>query len=376
MDEWHKFHDMKIVVASDSFKGSLSSAEVGEAAASALCSIYPDAEIIYLEVADGGEGTARCLTNALNGYWCECEVSDPLGRPVTARYGISGDTAIIEMAEASGLTLIAEEERDVMRASTFGTGEMILDAYKKGCRNFIIGLGGSATCDCGRGMLEALIPALCTGIKNEELKIKNKVEIFKEPILPCGVKDKCKFTLICDVDNPLYGPDGAAYVFAPQKGATPQQVEQLDSRLRDFAQEMKDTTGRDVAHIPGAGAAGGLAAAFMAYFDCEVKSGVDAVLDAIGFDTAIEGADLVITGEGRMDSQSIHGKLPIGVCRRATKQGIPTIGICGQATDTDLLLEAGFRAIYPVTPAEMSLSEALRPEVARANIIRALRALL
>lgn len=332
---------MRIVVASDSYKGCLSSRQVADAVARAL----PDDEVLCVPVADGGEGTVEALVDCLGGSYEHATVSDPLGRPIAARYGIAGDMAIIECASACGLSLLAPEERDPLSATTRGLGELILDAVEKGCRRFLIGLGGSATNDGGMGMIE------CPGF----------IEKTRG----------CHFTIACDVDTPYVGPEGASSVFGPQKGASPEDVELLEKRLCGYAERIFAETSVDVRSMPGAGAAGGLGGAFAAYLGAELKRGVDMVLDALDFDSLLDGADLVITGEGCSDFQTVKGKLPYGVLMRANRAGVPVLLMSGAVRDTDQLRDAGFDRIIAVTPESMPLSEALKPEIAEGNIRKA-----
>lgn len=329
---------MKIIVASDSYKGCLTSAEVAAAIASSL----PDDEIVTLPVADGGEGTVEAVVDAVDGTMVSVTVSDPLGRPIVAEYGISGNLAIMECASACGLTLLSPEERNPLVTTTRGLGEMILDAVDRGCRRFLIGLGGSATNDGGMGMVG--------------------VEGFLEKTRGCT------FTIACDVDTPYVGPVGASRIFGPQKGASPEDVEILEKRLCTYAERIFHDTGVDVRNMPGAGAAGGLGGAFAAYLGAELKRGVDMVLDELGFDSLLDGADLVITGEGCSDYQTVKGKLPYGVLNRALKAGVPVVLMSGAIRDEELLCEAGFTRLIAVTPSEMPLEEALKGEVAVANI--------
>lgn len=365
---------MKIVIACDSFKGSLTSVEVGEACARGIRHRVPEADIDVVAVGDGGEGTVDALVAGLDGSYATCRVHGPLGRMVEARYGVSGDgrTAIIEMAQASGLPLIPPEDRNPLLTSTYGTGEMIADALRRGCSTLLVGIGGSATNDGGTGMLAAL------GVKFYD---KNGHELE-----PCGgnleyiaridasglvpLARQAKFVVACDVDNPLYGKRGAAYVFGPQKGADPAMVERLDHGLRVYAEAVERAVGRDVAMMPGAGAAGGMGAAFAAFLGATLKPGIEMMLSAIGFDHKIEGADLVITGEGRLDSQTVMGKTPAGVLATAKRQGIPVVAIGGGVTDADTLLDAGFAAVLPTVPGPVSLAEAMQPEAASANVER------
>lgn len=340
----------KIVIACDSYKGCLSSSEVACAAAKGVAEVYPDCEIVRLAVADGGEGTVDALVDTLGGHLECAEVSDPLGRPVKAAYGIAGDLAIIESAAACGLTLLTKEERNPLITTTKGLGELILAAIDKGCRRFLIGLGGSATNDGGMGMISA--------------------DGFLERAR--GMK----FTVACDVDTPYIGAHGASRVFGPQKGASEEDVEILEERLRGYALKILKDTGIDVSDMAGAGAAGGLGGAFRAYLGAELKRGVDLVLDQIGFDSIIDGADLVITGEGCSDYQTLKGKTAAGVLERAKRKGIPVMLVSGAIRDGQMLRDGGFGVIAAASPQGMSLAEAMRPETAEHNIYETVKRLL
>lgn len=340
----------KIVIASDSYKGCLSSSEVACAMSKGIAEVYPDCQIVKLAVADGGEGTVEALVDTLGGHMEWAEVSDPLGRPVKAAYGVAGDLAIIESAAACGLTLLKREERNPLLANTKGLGELILAAIEKGCKRFLIGLGGSATNDGGMGMISA--------------------EGFLEKAR--GLE----FTVACDVDTPYIGENGASRVFGPQKGASPEDVEILEDRLRGYASKIMKDTGIDVSDMPGAGAAGGLGGAFRAYLGAELKRGVDLVLDQIGFDSIIADADLVITGEGCSDYQTLKGKTAAGVLERAHRYGIPVALVSGAIRDEQLLRGGGFEIIQAVSPAGLSHAEAVRPEIARENIYKAIKKVL
>ena len=340
----------KIVIACDSYKGCLSSSDVANAAAHGVAEVYPDCEVIKLAVADGGEGTVEALVDTLGGHLEWAEVSDPLGRPVRAAYGVAGDLAIIESAAACGLTLLTKEERNPLVTSTKGLGELIMAAIDKGCKKFLIGLGGSATNDGGMGMIRA--------------------EGFLE-------KTKgMKFTVACDVDTPYIGEHGASRVFGPQKGASEQDVEILEERLGGYALTILKETGVDVRDMAGAGAAGGLGGAFRAYLGAELKRGVDLVLDQIDFDSKIRGADLVITGEGCSDYQTLKGKTASGVLERAKRQGIPVALVSGAVRDEQMLRDGGFGIIEAVSPLSMSREEAMRPEMAKFNICQTVKRLL
>ncbi len=340
----------KIVIACDSYKGCLSSSEVARAAAEGVAEVYPDCEIVRLAVADGGEGTVDALVETLGGHLECAEVSDPLGRPVKAAYGIAGDLAIIESAAACGLTLLTKEERNPLITTTKGLGELILAAIDKGCRRFLVGLGGSATNDGGMGMISA--------------------DGFLERAR--GMK----FTVACDVDTPYIGAHGASRVFGPQKGASEEDVEILEERLRGYALKILKDTGIDVSDMAGAGAAGGLGGAFRAYLGAELKRGVDLVLDQIGFDSIINGADLVITGEGCSDYQTLKGKTAAGVLERAKRKGVPVMLVSGAIRDGQMLRDSGFGIIAAASPQGMSLAEAMRPETAEHNIYETVKRLL
>lgn len=363
----------RIIVASDSFKGSLSSLEVAEAASEGILSVLPECQVIKVDVADGGEGTMDALCRTLGGQKIFMEVSDPLGRPVKASYVIleDGRTAVLEMAVASGLPLLKPEERNPLKTTTYGTGQLIADALDKGCRKFLVGIGGSATNDAGMGMLEAL--GVCFYDSEGNLLPGRGESMEKvEDICMDGVHEgllESEFIVACDVEAPLYGPEGAAFVFAPQKGADQQTVIRLDEGLRHFSEVISRCLGKDVSRMPGAGAAGGLGGGFVAFLPARLERGIEMVLDAVDFDSIIEGASLVITGEGRVDTQTLTGKTPYGVMLRARKQGIPVIAIGGAVTlDPDAALNAGFAGVYAVTPAGMPLSEAMKTDVAGENV--------
>lgn len=340
----------KIVIACDSYKGCLSSSEVARAAAEGVAEVYPDCEIVRLAVADGGEGTVDALVDTLGGHLEWAEVSDPLNRPVKAVYGVAGDLAVIESAAACGLTLLTKEERNPLTTTTKGLGELILAAIDKGCRRFLIGLGGSATNDGGMGMISA--------------------DGFLERARGLS------FTVACDVDTPYIGTHGASRVFGPQKGASEEDVEVLEERLRGYALKILADTGIDVSNMEGAGAAGGLGGAFRAYLGAELRRGVDMILDQIGFDEVIEGADLVITGEGCSDYQTLKGKTAAGVLERARRMWIPVALVSGAIKDEQMLLKGGFHIIEAVSPQGMSLAEAMRPETAKHNIYETVKRLL
>lgn len=346
---------MKIILAIDSFKGCLTSEEVENVISSSL--ILKEIEINKIPMSDGGEGMLEAFISAMNGKIVETNVHDPLMRPITAQYGIAPDgTAVIETAKACGLTLMTTEERNPMKATTYGVGELIIHALNSGCRNFIIGLGGSGTSDCGAGMLEALSDSFAS-----EKSIKD--------IISNEMKD-CSFILASDVRNPLYGPYGAAKIFAPQKGATEDMVIELDERARKFASESYILIGKDASQEPGAGAAGGLGYAFLQYFNATFRSGADLLLDISNFDNLLDGANLVITGEGHADAQTLMGKLPERILRRSQRHDIPVWLIAGQVSENESLLSEGFERVYCITPECMPIEEAVIPDNAIKNIKR------
>ena len=363
----------KIVVASDSFKGSLTSLQVADAVERAVAQVAPSCEVVKVDVADGGEGTMDALRQTLGGQKLYIEVSDPLGRPIKAPYVIleDGITAVVEMATASGLPLLAPSERNPLKTSTYGTGQLIADALSKGCRKFLVGIGGSATNDAGMGMLEALgyrfLDAQGNALHGCGESLERVVSIDASYVNPA--LSESEFIVACDVDSPLYGPKGAAYVFSPQKGADPQMVERLDLGLANFAQTVKRYNDKDISEIPGAGAAGGLGGGFVGFLNARLERGVEMVLDAIDFDSLIQGAELVITGEGKVDFQTLTGKTPFGVAKRAHRQNIPVIAIGGGVQiSQDDARAAGFADVVQVTPTDMPLEVAMMPEVASENV--------
>ena len=360
----------QITIAVDSFKGSLSSYDVACAAEQGILSALPHCKVKKISIADGGEGTAQALISTLQGEWREVRVHDPLMRPIMARYGVvdEGRTAIIEMASASGLTLLSTEERNPLLTTTYGTGEMIADAVRRGVRHLLIGIGGSATNDAGMGMLEALGYRFydCKGhlVAGCGARLERVAHIDASGAMP-ELKE-CLLEVACDVKNPLYGPQGAAHIYAPQKGASPHVVERLDEGLKNFASVVNPTA----AHAEGAGAAGGLGYALQAVLGARLRAGIEMVLDAINFDQIISGSDLVITGEGRIDYQTIMGKAPSGVLQRAAKQGIPVVAIGGSVEESEAVQRSGFAAILPVVSGPMTLEHAMQHDVAARGVSR------
>ncbi len=366
---------MKAVIAIDSFKGNLSSRELSKSISLGIKKVFPEADVITMPVADGGEGTVEALISGSGGRFEECLVHGPLMEPVTVRYGIleDGRTAVIEMASASGLTLIPEKKRNPLKTTTLGTGELIRDAVSKGCRNFIIGIGGSATNDLGMGMMVAL-GAKFTDISGKELQgtgenMEKVANIDLSGMMP--ELEDCSFTVASDVNNPLYGHYGAAFVYAPQKGADRKDVRKLDAGLRSLADKIKNQLGKDISDIPGSGAAGGLGGAFIAFLNGKLVSGIDTILDALNFDHKISGADVVITGEGRIDSQSAMGKVVMGVAKRCKNKNIPVIVFAGDVSDDAAdLHEHGITSLFSIMNYAMSVKEAMNSETTSKLIMK------
>lgn len=318
---------------------------VAQTIAQAVRALCPDALVVELPLADGGEGSLDILVHPMKARIEEIQVHDPLCRSITARYGIAEETAIIEVAEACGLQLLAQEERNPLIASSKGVGELLVDAYNKGCRHFIICLGGSATCDGGAGMMS--VPGL------------------KEILGSCTVE------LLCDVDAPFVGDNGAARVFAPQKGASAHDVEVLENRMAHLAHVILEETGIDIANMPGAGAAGGLGGALMAYGNAKVSNGALRVMQLCSFQEAVKDANLIITGEGKSDAQSLMGKVPFAVLKHS--RGVPVTLLSGRIEDRDALRHAGFSKIIEITPRDLPLKNALAPDTAIENIRSAIQ---
>ena len=355
---------MKVVAAIDSFKGSMTSLEVSEAFERGVKKVYKDAEFLKIPLADGGEGTVEALIENLNGRMINIKVKDPLMRDINSFYGISGDgkTAVIEMAAASGLPLLKSDERDPMKATTFGTGELIKDALEKGCREFIIGIGGSATNDAGTGMLSALGYIFLDENGNELIPNGEnllKIKSFQDDKVMKEVSE-ARFLIACDVDNPFYGSNGAAYVYGRQKGASEEIIKILDEGMENFSNVIKDIKKIDISNISGAGAAGGLGGAFIAFFNSELKPGIDIITEKIELEKSIKGSDYVITGEGRIDFQTAMGKTPSGVAKLAKKYGIPVIAIGGSVDDEiGNIYECGITAAFSIIDSPMTLGEAM-----------------
>ncbi|RKD30052.1 glycerate kinase [Thermohalobacter berrensis] len=360
---------MKIVVATDSFKGSLSALEVVNSVVKGIKKVFNNAEVIKIPMADGGEGTVKSLVDATEGEIVYEEVTGPLGDKVSAFYGILGDkkTAVIEMAAASGLPLVPKDKRNPMITTTYGTGELIKSALDKGCREFVIGIGGSATNDGGAGMAQALGIKLLDKKGKEipfgggSLKYLDKIDMSKVD----RRIEESNFVVACDVDNPLCGPKGASYVYGPQKGATEEMVFKLDEGLKRFAEIIKRDLDKEVETIKGAGAAGGLGAGLLAFLDAKLKPGIDIVIERTRFREKVKDADFIITGEGKMDSQTIYGKTPNGVARIAREYNIPVIGIAGYISDdAEINHDYGIDSMFSIINYPINLEEALNKEKA------------
>ncbi|OCB96124.1 Glycerate 3-kinase [Bacillus amyloliquefaciens] len=355
---------MKVIIAPDSFKESMTSKEAADSIEKGFKAVFPDAEYIKIPVADGGEGTVQALTDATGGSIIKKTVTGPLGTPVIAAYGLLGDgrTAVIEMAEASGLHLVPRHLRDPLNTTTRGTGELIADAASRGASEIIIGLGGSATNDAGTGMASAL------GVRflNEEgqeipdgggsLHTLTSIDIS-------GLSPDLKHIRIraaCDVENPLTGENGASYIFGPQKGASEETKMVLDRNLRHFADVLRRQHDIEADSVKGAGAAGGLGAGLIAFLQAELQRGIDVVLDTLSFSDQIKGADLVITGEGQIDGQTIFGKTPAGIAARASAQEIPVIALAGSlGKDFEHVYNIGITGVFSIVPGAVSLEDAL-----------------
>ena len=356
---------MKIVIAPDSFKESLSALEAASAIEAGFREVFPDATYVKVPVADGGEGTVEAMTAATDGRRVDLQATGPLGRPVDGFYGLTGGDdpiAVIEMAAASGLELVAPGERDPLRATSRGTGDLIRAALDAGARRFILGVGGSATNDGGAGMLQALGVGLLDA-QGAQLAPGGAALAALDRIDVSGVDSRIGesvFEVACDVSNPLVGPTGASAVFGPQKGATPDMVAQLDANLRHYANVIARDLGQDVADVPGAGAGGGIAAAMLVFLHGRLRPGSEIVTDAVGLDAAVRDADLVVTGEGRIDGQTVNGKTPIGVARVARRHGKPVIAIGGcLANDANAVHAHGIAATFSTVMKAGTVAEAL-----------------
>lgn len=364
---------MKVVVAIDSFKGSLSSIEAGQAVKAGVLAAHPDANVIIKPLADGGEGTTDAFIEGLGGQRIDLTVTGPMGSPVSCYYGYleKDKTAIIEMASASGITLVPAHQKNPLTASTRGVGEMIIHALEKGCRHFIIGIGGSATNDAGIGMLKALgysfldEQGLDVGEGAQALgKVASIDAKNRHPLL-----DDCQFRIACDVTNPLCGENGATYIYGPQKGVTEAQKESLDQDMAHFADVTETTLNCAYKNYPGAGAAGGLGFAFLSYLHASLSPGVELILDAINLSDALNDADIVVTGEGQLDRQTAMGKAPVGVAKLAKAHGAKVLAFSGSVTKEAVACnQAGIDAFFPILRRIVTLEEAMDPSTARSNM--------
>ena len=364
---------MKVVVAIDSLKGSLTSMEAGMAIKEGVLLAKPDAKVIVKPLADGGEGTTDALVEGLGGEKIEVTVTGPMGSPVTCYYGYLKDTntAIIEMASAAGITLVPDAEKNPLLATTYGVGELIQDAMERGCRNFIIGIGGSATNDGGLGMLKALGYEFLdengadVGEGGQALaKVTSIHTEKKHPLL-----EACHFQIACDVTNPLCGVNGATYIYGPQKGVTEEMKPALDQAMAHYAQVTASVLGSDFANVAGTGAAGGLGFAFLSYLNASLTPGIDLILNAVELEKELVDADVVVTGEGRLDHQTAMGKAPVGVARLAKKYNAKVVAFAGSVTkDATACNASGIDAFFPIVRGISTLAEAMDPETARANM--------
>lgn len=365
---------MKAVVAIDSLKGSLSSMEAGNAIAEGIYRADAEAKVEVRPLADGGEGTVDALVQGMNGSLRKVRVTGPLGDKVDAAYGIIEEAkmAVIEMSAAAGITLVPDEKKNPLFTTTYGVGEMIRDAIEKGCRKFVVGIGGSATNDGGIGMLQALgydfLNSKGNAVPYGAKGLEDLAEIRKEHILP--ELAQCEFKVACDVTNPLCGPLGASAVYGPQKGATPEMVREMDQWLADYAKLAANCSERADAEHPGTGAAGGLGFAFLTFTNAVLESGIKIVLEETKLEQYIQDADIVITGEGRLDGQTAMGKAPVGVAKLAGKYKIPVLAFAGSVTkDARKCNEEGIHAFFPILRGITTLEDAMDAENARRNLM-------
>ena len=365
---------MKVVVAIDSLKGSLSSLEAGEAIKSGVLKAMPEAEVCVRPLADGGEGTVEALALGMGGELKTVEVTGPLGEKVNCLYGIMEEskTAILEMSGGAGITLVADEMRNPLHTTTYGVGEVIKDAIANGCRHFIVGIGGSATNDGGIGMLQALGYGMLDKDGNKvpfgAKGIKEIVTITDDQVIP-ELKE-CSFRIACDVTNPLCGERGCSAVYGPQKGATPEMVKEMDAWLSDYAKLVAAKYEKADAEYPGTGAAGGMGFAFLAYTNAVLESGIKIILEETKLEDYVKDADIVVTGEGRLDGQTAFGKAPIGVAKIAKKFDKTVLAFAGAVTkDAVVCNEHGIDAFFPILRRIQTLQEAMTPEIARDNMV-------
>lgn len=363
----------KIVIAIDSFKGSLTTSDAGSAVADAAREVWGDIEAYVSPIADGGEGTVDAIISAVNGETVSVDVCGPLCSKVRASYGYisSTNTAVIEMSAAAGITLVSEADRNPLNTTTYGVGEIIIDAISKGCRKFVVGIGGSATNDGGVGMLQALgfefldssgatVPLGAKGLKDiSSINIQNALPELKE----------CTFCVACDVKNVLCGTDGCSAVYGPQKGATPQMISDMDTWLANYARLTKEVIPTADENTPGTGAAGGMGFALLSYLSTTLKSGVELVMEETKLEEHIQNADLVVTGEGRLDGQSYMGKAPIGVAKLASKYGVPVVAFSGCVTDDAVVCnDYGIDAFFPILRSPCTVEEAMNTDNAYKNL--------
>ena len=364
---------MKVTIAIDSLKGSLTSMEAGYAISEGITRVFPDAEVCVRPLADGGEGTVEALVKGMDGIYKKVKVTGPLGEKVEATYGIIEETktAIMEMSQAAGITLVPDEKRNPLYTTTYGVGEMIMDAIQNGCRRFIVGIGGSATNDGGVGMLQALgyqfTNALGEEIADGARGLKELKSISDENVLP--ELAECEFKIACDVTNPLCGERGCSAVYGPQKGATPEMVEEMDEWLFEYAALACEKFPKANPAFPGTGAAGGLGFAFLTFTNAVLESGIKIVLEETKLSEYVKDADVVITGEGRLDFQTAMGKAPIGVAKLAKEYGKPVLAFAGAVTkDATACNENGIDAFFPILRGVTSLEEAMDPKNAANNM--------
>ena len=364
---------MKVVIAIDSLKGSLSSLEAGTAAAAGIHHVDPAVETVVRPLADGGEGTVQALTEGLGGRFVTVPVTGPAGKPVDCPYGIldQTQTAIIEMSGAAGITQVHGEEKNPLYTTTYGVGEVICDAIRNGCRRFIIGIGGSATNDGGIGMLQALgfglLDADGKQVPFGAVGLESLAAITTDHVLP--ELSECTFRIACDVTNPLCGFQGATYIYGPQKGVTSEMLPVLDAGMENYARITADVIGRDNMNASGAGAAGGLGFAFLSYLNGELTPGIQLILNAVHLEDEMKNADVVVTGEGRLDHQTAMGKAPVGVAKLGKKYGAKTVAFAGSVTKEAVACnEAGIDAFFPIVRGISTLEEAMDPDTAKANM--------
>lgn len=364
---------MKVVVAVDSFKGSMTSIEAGNAVAEGIRRADAQAEVVVRPLADGGEGTVEALVCGMNGEMQRMTVTGPLGKPVVCEYGIirESGTAVMEMSAAAGITMVSDEERNPLYTTTYGVGEMIRDAVSRGCRRFLVGLGGSATNDGGVGMLQALgfgfLDKDGQQVSQGAVGLKDLIQITDDQVIP--ELSQCQFRIACDVTNVLCGDNGCSAVYGPQKGATPDMIRDMDEWLSHYAKLTHEKYPKANACFPGTGAAGGLGFAFLSFTHAVLESGISIVLDELKLEEDMKDADVVVTGEGRLDGQTAMGKAPVGVAGLAKKYGLPVFAFSGSVTENARACnESGIDAFFPILRGVVTLKEAMKPENAQNNM--------